>query len=49
MAHRIDVETTIPDVRANVREKELQNLGFAVEVTRLVDSYVLDKDRKSVV
>ena len=44
MAHRIDVETTIPDVRANVREKELQNLGFAVEVTRLVDSYVLDKE-----
>ena len=44
MAHRIEVSSTIPDMRASVRRRKLQRLGFPVQQVQLSDVYTVDAD-----
>ena len=44
MAHRIEVSSTIPDTRAAVRRKKLQQLGFPVQQVLMSDVYTVDAD-----
>lgn len=45
MAHRLQVQFTIPDTRALVRKKKLHALGYSkIDTVHLVDIYTIDKD-----
>jgi len=44
MAHRIEVVSKIPDMRANVRKRELQAAGFNVLDVQLADVYTIDAE-----
>jgi len=43
MAHRVEIESTIPDTRADVRLRRLEGLGFSsIETIDVVDVYTID-------